>query len=322
MSEGVPLEPVLPIEGGEAQPKAESMPDPLADLSSLVDQLSGQITAADAMSDEEITAAVLESRNLFAQELATGEAIQKGEVQIEYFKTRQELGQFQDAKSQELIANLEATIQKAKVSLEELRKKADAIAQRPEVMSRMKEEADKDQEGFEKIEKAKALIEEIVALNNERNEAWNTLQGLGNPSSLLNVFNKAHATAYNKALEISKKAKSPTVHSDIMGFVDGRITGDDLLAIRKKLGLFNGKDKAVIDEALETVGPLIVLRETAREELTAGNTRAQEADSKFREKVNEYGRVSGRIHNWAEEEKLDKLFEKKFGQGWTEFRWN
>ncbi len=322
MSEGVPLEPVLPIEGGEAQPKAESMPDPFADLSSLVDQLSGQITAADAMSDEEITAAVLESRNLFAQELATGEAIQKGEVQIEYFKTRQELGQFQDSKSQELIANLEATIQKAKVSLEELRKKADAIAQRPEVMSRMKEEADKDQEGFEKIEKAKALIEEIVALNNERNEAWNTLQGLGNPSSLLNVFNKAHATAYNKALEISKKAKSPTVHSDIMGFVDGRITGDDLLAIRKKLGLFNGKDKAVIDEALETVGPLIVLRETAREELTAGNTRAKEADSKMREKVNEFGSVSGGVHNWAEEEKLDKLFEKKFGQGWTEFRWN
>src|SRR3989344_7340651 len=114
----MPEEPPAPASGPQEQPELSQDPEKPADLSAVIDELAQQIKEAHQLTEEEIQQKLSERGNLIGEEKKAVEAIEKGKGQLEYFRTRQELGEFQDEKSKALIVQLGEKVEQARGALE------------------------------------------------------------------------------------------------------------------------------------------------------------------------------------------------------------
>ena len=299
------------IEGGGQE---NERPLSVEDLKKRRADLEARVAQAKRQKEEDLGKQLKDREVMVAEDTRLVPLLEEARSTLEYFEVQNQQGLLTEAGDLKELDSLKQLV----VSLEQQRayawQKYDAIMAQPEVYAKVREDADqegKDRDFKEREQAATKEIQErtdkfsekIVALAQEKENAWNTVQARERDVN----------TAKSALYEIRKKAKEGLSSAE---FRTNNVIDDTssvnthaeyirrLEDYRKGLGMFKGKEKAAIDYVLRERQKFLAVDQLVAGERGLNQARKdmEEMDARIDQLAEEYKTLL--MEAWAKENEL------------------
>lgn len=280
-----------------------------------IEEVARHLKEAEAVRAQRIEQDIATQEQLIAKAKQLDAVLKQGQEQVDYFQTKFDLDPHRDQREIELLEKLKTDVGATQQALLETNSQIDKISSKPEVMSRVQDEAEKVQEAKEKYQEILASIDKIKDLL-EQDEASRT-----ESAHLSN-----EASAKNSAMwRFVNDARNRTGNTDLRRALDelhGRgweqVIKERLTTIRTALGMFKGRDKAIIDEVSEKFPGFKQEFDSASSEMNRLWAQAREARAeaeRIRTQISMYYyEIWGKEEMEKSRRELEDTYEKKIGK--------
>jgi len=228
-----------------------------------MEELKAKVEADRLLKEKNIKEKVSERESLIAEAESNEELLKTAQETLEYFISIQESGLLDEADAEKL-KDLQALVSKLENQRIEIKKRFDEISSQPEILGKLQDAAGREdvektvknlteQKKTELNPEIDALAEEIYKLAHRRDVS----------AGVLKLQESAVSGAWDKVKGVVKEAKAKLGNKSQFGDVldeilEGSPTPEELYkglaSARKKLGLFQGKEKSAIDFILSHEG--------------------------------------------------------------------
>ncbi|MFA4834073.1 MAG: hypothetical protein WC619_04500 [Patescibacteria group bacterium] len=227
-----------------------------ADLKRDMKELEAKVEAARLLKEKNIKEKVSERESLIAEAESNEGLLKTAQETLEYFISIQDSGLLDEADAEKL-KDLQALVLKLENQRTEIKKRFDEISSKPEILEKLQDAA-----GREDVERTvKNLTEQKLGeLNPQIDALAEEIKNLAHrkdiSAGVLKLQEQAVSGAWEKVKGVVKEAKAKLGNKSQFGDVldeilEGSPTPEELYrglaSARKKLGLFQGKEKSAID---------------------------------------------------------------------------
>lgn len=262
----------FPIESGKPRGDAEEVSPPeetpeepveeepqlsVADLKRYTEELKARAEAVKAQREKDIEQKISDRESLIARAKENDELLREAQESLDYFTAMQELGELRDPADVKRLTEIKNLVDSLEKQRLEIDKKVSIISGRPEVLEKLQETAKgediertvqslTEQTHKELNPQIDQLAKNIRILSQRIISLWSALEKEKGVASLNRK--KLVEDALERSHILSEKSE---LRSSLLTILQECYTAEELkrrlTEIRQSLGMFKGREKAVID---------------------------------------------------------------------------
>lgn len=318
-----PPRPDQPVTQEQETERVENTPLTVAGLKEQLEDLRRKVAEARAAKEKDIEQKISDREALIGESRRNDALLDQATETLDYFSEMRELGELNDPADIQKLEELKTVADSLTEKRTEIDRRIKTISEQPEVFEKLADEAQRENRGVE-VKKLRegakseftARVDQLAAEINAFVPTYNEVlrydliddPGVYHTRNQLSLF--LDKDIYEKLQKVRKSGKSELSIPDLNQLVQA---GSNLQEIRQKLeslrnslGIFRGKDKAVIDLVL---AELDRLAPKTAEESEAWRRKREAVEAEITRMAGEYENIVEGV--WGVEDQVDQLTEGK-----------